>query len=85
MQRYAVSVKHMEGDKRPKRVTASQKFSANQKVFYFGLILDLANRNKGFRFEELPFLPVAERIVKSIRLKRPTAQGGSAYRNYQRE
>ena len=75
----------IEADKKPKRVTASQKFSANQKVFYFGMIQDLANRNKGFRFEDLPFLPIAERIVKSIRVYRPEVKGNNAYRNYRKE
>ena len=73
MQRYAVNVaKNVnQGDKKSKKVTASQKFSANQKVFYFDMIRDFGNRNKGYTFEELPFLPLAERLVKSIRLYRP--------------
>ena len=69
MQKYAVVVTKIDYDKKSKSVKAStNKFSANQKVFYLGMIKDFGNRHSGLPFKTLPFLPIAERLVKSIEL-----------------
>lgn len=68
MQKYAVAVTKIEGDRKSRSVSASTKFSANQKVFYLGMLRDFGNRHSGLPFHRLPFLPIAERLVKSIEL-----------------
>ena len=73
MQRYARPATKTDRDKKGDKKAGSSsntqsKASANQRIFYFPMIEAFGNRHNGTLWATMPFLPIAERFLKCMRL-----------------